>query len=152
HRQPSMPYFGHVDDLVTIELHDIDVVGASTTSRRRNRAAGAGMGAMEHAVNGNTVPRHIGGERHYLVVSVGQHGHHTLHPFRVLRERLYLEQWLGLGTKAGVGRAIGAARLPSLTGLARGEEGFGDRCDRCHVDSLFNAEASTATSAWCRSP
>src|SRR5215470_7321183 len=62
-----MPYLGHVDDLVTLELHDIDVVGASTTSRRRNRAAGAGMGAMEHAVDGNVVPRRIGGERPYLV-------------------------------------------------------------------------------------
>jgi hypothetical protein len=27
HRQAGMPYLGHVDDLVTLELHDIDVVG-----------------------------------------------------------------------------------------------------------------------------
>src|SRR5262249_41800555 len=131
------PYFGHVDDLVTLELHDIDVVGASTVSRRRNRATGSAMGAMEHAVDGNVVPRLIGGEGHYLVVSVGQYGHHTLHPFRVLRERFYPEQRLGLGAKGGGGRAIGAARLPSLARLAGGEEGFGDSCDRCHVDSPF---------------
>ena len=134
HRQAGMPYLGHVDDLVALELHDIDVVGAGPTSGRRNGTAGAGMGAMKHAVGRDVVSRCVGSERLYLVVAVWQNRHNTLHPVRVLRERLYFEQRLGLSTKSGVGRAVTAACLPSLTRLAGGEEGFGDTCDRCHVD------------------
>src|SRR5262249_19711258 len=62
HGQPSMPYLGHVDDLVTFELHDIDVVGARLTSRRRNRTARASMSAMENAVGSNVVPRFVDSE------------------------------------------------------------------------------------------
>lgn len=134
HREAGVPYLGHVNDLVTLELHDIDVVGARATARRRNRAAGARMGSMEDAVGSNVVPGGVCGERLHLVASVGQNRQNTLHPVRVLCERLYVEQRLSLGGKRGVGCAIGAASLPSLTRLAGSEEGFGYGCDRCHVD------------------
>ena len=39
-RKPGVPYLSHVDDLVTPELHNIDVVGARATARRRHGAAG----------------------------------------------------------------------------------------------------------------
>jgi hypothetical protein len=46
-----MPFLGYVGDLVTLELHEIDVVGAGVASVRRYRTAwAAGMRSMEHAV------------------------------------------------------------------------------------------------------
>ena len=62
HGQTGMPYLGHMDDFVTFELHHIDVVGAHPTSRRRNRAARAGMGTVENSVGQNVVPRFVGSE------------------------------------------------------------------------------------------
>jgi|RhiMethySRZTD1v2_1073278.scaffolds.fasta_scaffold08238_13 hypothetical protein len=57
-----MPYLGSVGDLVTLELHDIDVVGAGVASVRRYRNPGAGMRSMEHAVRGNVVSLRIRSE------------------------------------------------------------------------------------------
>ena len=54
-----MPYLRHVGNLVTLELHDIDVVGAGVASRRRYRTTLAGMRSMEHAVRGNVVSLRI---------------------------------------------------------------------------------------------
>jgi hypothetical protein len=45
----------------------MDVFGAGATARRRNRATGAGVGSMKHAVGGNIVPRGIRSERLYLI-------------------------------------------------------------------------------------
>jgi hypothetical protein len=43
-----MPFLGYVGDLVTLELHEIDVVGAGVASVRRYRTAWACMRSMEH--------------------------------------------------------------------------------------------------------
>ena len=63
HGEAGVPDLGHVNDLVPIELHDIDVVSAGVTAGRRNRAALTSMRAMEHAVGGNIVPRRVCRER-----------------------------------------------------------------------------------------
>jgi len=57
-----MPYLGSVGDLVALELHDIDVVGAGVASVRRYRNPGACMRSMEHAVRGNVVSLRIRSE------------------------------------------------------------------------------------------
>ena len=57
-----MPFLGYVGDLVTLELHEIDVVGAGVASVRRYRTAWAGMRSMEHAVRGNVVSLRIRSE------------------------------------------------------------------------------------------
>jgi len=55
-----MPYLGYVADLVTLELHDIDVVGAVWCPFRGTPdGLGVGMLSMEHAVRGNVVSLRI---------------------------------------------------------------------------------------------
>jgi site-specific DNA recombinase len=102
-------------DRHTSELEELDVEGILAFAER-------------------VVPCCVRGERLDLVAPVGQNRHEPFHPVGVLRQCLYVEQRLGLGAKGGGGRAVGAARLPPLAGLASGKEGFGDTCDRCHVD------------------
>src|SRR6516165_3919374 len=64
-------------------------------------------------------------------MGVRQHRHHSLHPVRILCERLHVQQGFGLGTEGRAGRAICAADIPSFACLAGGKEFFRYACNRC---------------------
>lgn len=57
-----MPDLGHVSDLVTLELHDIDVIRTRALAGRWNRATGTSMCPMENSVRDDVVPHGIRGE------------------------------------------------------------------------------------------
>ncbi len=61
-REPGVSNLGHVSDLVTLELHDVNIVGARTPTRRRNRAAWTCVGAVKHPVSGDIVSCCVSGE------------------------------------------------------------------------------------------
>src|SRR5215469_2577432 len=60
--QTGVPYFGHVRDLVSLELHHVDVIRGDSPAGRRNRSALAGMGPIKYAICGNVVSVDIGRE------------------------------------------------------------------------------------------
>ena len=124
-------------DLVAVEVHHVDVVGARALSGRGHRAALAGVRPVEDGIRGNALAFGVDSERLQLVAAVGKHSHHPLHPLRIVRQCPDLREWLGLCRKCGVGMTIGAARLPPLTRVECIEERPRRRRDRrglrcCH--------------------
>ena len=58
-RQTRVPYFGHVGNLVAVELHYVDVIRADLSTRGRNRPTLPGMRSIENSVGGDVVPRAV---------------------------------------------------------------------------------------------
>src|SRR5215469_2240548 len=73
-RQTGVPYFGHVRDLVTFELHHVDVIRSDSPPSWRNRPALAGMGPRKYSRNRDSFSGDVCRERPHLVVGVRQHG------------------------------------------------------------------------------
>src|SRR5262249_19202389 len=63
HGQTGVPDFGHVADLVAVEVHHIDIVGLGALARRRARTALAAMRRMEDTIGGDVFSLLVGGER-----------------------------------------------------------------------------------------
>jgi hypothetical protein len=111
-RQTGVPDLSHVDDLVVFKLHYIDVIGADAPSSWWDRPALSCVGTMKHSVSRNVVSHRIRCERLYFVMRVRKNRQDSLHPVRIVRERLHIEQWFGLRSKGGVRRAVLAANVP----------------------------------------
>src|SRR5205814_3360770 len=83
HRPTGVPDLRHVADLVAVEFHHIDVIGAGALSSRRTGTALAGMGGRKHAIGAYAVALGIGREGFNLIATVRHEGQQALHPFGV---------------------------------------------------------------------
>lgn len=72
-RQSDVPYFGHVRDLVTFELHHVDVIRSRSPAGWRNRPALAGMGPIKFAISSDVISGDVRGEGPHLVEGVRQY-------------------------------------------------------------------------------
>src|SRR6266550_3230319 len=94
HRPTGVPDLRHVADLVAVEFHHIDVIGAGALSSRRTGTALAGMGGRKHAIGAYAVALGIGREGFNLIATVRHEGQQALHPFGVSLQSADLAQRL----------------------------------------------------------
>src|SRR5437762_8632227 len=94
HRPTGVPDLRHVADLVAVEFHHIDVIGACAFSRRWARTALASMGGRKHAMGAYAVALGIGREGFNLITTVRHEGQQALHPFGVNLQSADLTQRL----------------------------------------------------------
>ena len=78
--------FCHVADLVTVELHDVDVVRSCLFVGRLTRAAGTGTGPPKNGLSRYVVAFSIGGKRFHFVTAVLQNHQQAPHPIAVFRQ------------------------------------------------------------------
>src|SRR5437763_13270596 len=83
HLPTGVPDLRHVADLVAVEFHHIDVIGAGALSGRRTGTALASMGGRKHPICAYAVALGISRERFYLVATIWHEGQQALHPFGV---------------------------------------------------------------------
>src|SRR5258708_15645989 len=105
HCKTRVPDFRHLTDLISTELHYVDVVRNSLFPGRLTGTAGTGMGARKDGISRDVVTFSVGSEGFQLVASVRHEGHQALHPIGVFRKRLYTGERFSLGCKSSVGSA-----------------------------------------------
>jgi hypothetical protein len=97
-----IPYLRHVNDLIALELHDIDVVSYRGLACGRNWAA-IEVGAGKSPIGYDVPACFISGERLYLVTAVCQGDQKALHPLRVGAKRCNIGQRRVLACEASAG-------------------------------------------------
>lgn len=84
--QTGMPDLRHMHDLVAVELHDVDVIRAYTTTGWWNGAARSGVGPMEYRECADIVPLGIGSKGLHIITGIRQYRYDSFHPVGVLGE------------------------------------------------------------------
>ena len=81
-----MPNLRHVADLVSGELHHIDVIRARLFAGRLTWTTGAGMRTREDTVGSDVVSLDISGKGFHLIAAIRHNRHQSLHPIGVFRK------------------------------------------------------------------
>ncbi len=100
--------FGHVRDLFSLELHNIDVIRLRCLPSWRARPAGQ-MCASEDPKSADVFTLRVDRKGFHLIGTVCQNRQKPLHPLSVLLKRFNFSQRLCLRDKRCVRAAIGTA-------------------------------------------
>jgi len=115
HGPAGVPDFGHVPNLVSIKLHDVDVVCRRALASWGARAALTCMGRGENTVGADALSIVVNRKRFHLIASVRHKRDHCLNTC----------QRFCLRCETCIGRAIRFANLPAFPCIASGEKFLG---------------------------
>src|SRR6266478_9574806 len=88
HRQSSIPDLCHMADLVALEFHNVDIVGAGALAGRRTGTTLTTMSPRKHSEGTDTFPIVVGGKRFHDISSIWYERQQSLHPVGILLKRL----------------------------------------------------------------